>query len=284
VFAPGVVAHPLRPVLRWWLSRRLRRQCRDASCVTYVTRHTLQRRYPARADAFSTSCSDVELPASAFVDAPRLPAAKSGPHRLVMVGSLDQLYKAPDVLLDAVEICAGRGLDVQLTIVGDGRFRASLESSCRTRGLDCRVRFLGQLPSGTAIRDQLDKADLFVLPSRTEGLPRAMIEAMARGLPCLGSTAGGIPELLAPEDLVPPSDAQALAAKIREIVCDPARMACMSSRNLARAREYLHDALWSRRVEFYRRLRDQTQEWLGGQILRSQVDCPKRSWAASRAR
>lgn len=264
VFAPGVVDHPVRPLLRWWLTRRQRQQCWGASCVLYVTQHVLQQRYPARAEAFSVGCSDVELTAAAFVDAPRRPSARSGPHRLLMVGSLAQLYKAPDVLLDAIEICAGQGLDLQLAIVGDGRFRPGLEARCRRRGLDQRVRFLGQLPAGAAIREQLDQADLFVLPSKTEGLPRAIVEAMARGLPCIGSTVGGIPELLAAEDLVPAGDAQALAAKICEVVSNPLRMAEMSARNLARAQEFRKEALWGRRVEFYRQLRTQTEDWLAG--------------------
>ncbi|MBI3463693.1 MAG: glycosyltransferase [Planctomycetes bacterium] len=268
VFAPGVVSHPLRPLLRWWLSRRLRQQCLGASCVTYVTKQSLQRRYPARTDAFSTSCSDVELPPSAFVESPRRPVVRTGPHRLLMVGSLAQLYKAPDVLLDAVELCAAQGLDLQLTLIGDGRFRPGLEANCRERGLDARVRFLGQLPSGAAVREQMDRADLFVLPSRTEGLPRAMIEAMARGMPCIGSTVGGIPELLPPEDLVPPGNAVALAAKIQQVFADTSRMAQMSARNLAVASEYRQEALWGRRVEFYHELRARTENWLAARAAR----------------
>jgi glycosyltransferase involved in cell wall biosynthesis len=111
------------------------------------------------------------------------------------------------------------------------------------------------------VRAALDHADLFVLPSRTEGLPRAMIEAMARALPCIGSTVGGIPELLPPEDLVPPGDAAALARKIREVVCDPDRMARMSARNLEQARQYREDALSGRRIAFYQRVREVTEAW-----------------------
>ena len=124
------------------------------------------------------------------------------------------------------------------------------------------MRFLGQLSAGEAVRALLDAADLFLLPSRTEGLPRAMIEAMARALPCIGSTVGGIPELLAPEDMVPPGDAGALARKIREVVTDPERMCLMSARNLEVAREYRDDLLRERRTAFYRHVRTQTEQWL----------------------
>jgi glycosyltransferase involved in cell wall biosynthesis len=105
-------------------------------------------------------------------------------------------------------------------------------------------------------------ADLFVLPSRTEGLPRAMLEAMARALPCIGSTAGGIPELLPAEDMVPPGDALSLALKIRSVLTDPVRLMSMSSRNLEKAKGYHEGILRERRNAFYNSVLDVTREWL----------------------
>ena len=124
------------------------------------------------------------------------------------------------------------------------------------------MTFLGQLPAGAAIRAQLDQADLFVLPSYQEGLPRAMIEAMARALPCIGSNVGGIPELLSAENMVLPGDVTALANKIREVVTDPQRMEQMSIRNLEKAKEYREDILHARRVAFYHQVREKTEAWL----------------------
>ena len=103
-----------------------------------------------------------------------------------------------------------RGLDVRLTLIGDGKFREPLESLAGELHVAERVTWLGQLPAGEAIRRELDEADLFVLPSRTEGLPRAVVEAMARGLPCIASRVGGIPELLADENLIAAGDVAAL--------------------------------------------------------------------------
>ena len=262
VFAPGAVRHPLRPFFRWWFSRRLRQQCAHASAVAYVTERALQRRYPPAPDAFTTHYSSIELPDAAFVAAPRRAETQKTRFTLVFVGSLAQLYKAPDVLIEATARCSQDGLDVQLVVVGDGRHRPELEAQAAALGLGGRARFLGHLPAGDAVRAQLDGADLFVLPSRQEGLPRAMIEAMARALPCVGSTVGGIPELLPPEDLVPPGDAGALAHKIRDVLSDPERMARMSARNLEKAREYCEDVLRARRIAFYTYVRERTQAWL----------------------
>lgn len=263
VFAPGAIRHPLRPFFRWRSTRQLRRHCAGACASAYVTENALQRRYPPGPGAFATHYSSVELPDAAFVSAPRPLRLERRTFTLIIVGTLAQLYKAPDVLIDAVAICVREGLDLKLVLVGDGRYRAELEARAAALGLGQRVCFRGQLPAGDGVRAQLDQADLFVLPSRQEGLPKAMIEAMARALPCIGSTAGGIPELLPPEDMVPPGDVVALARKIREVATDPERMARMSARNLEKAKEYREEVLRERRTAFYRYLRERTEAWLG---------------------
>jgi glycosyltransferase involved in cell wall biosynthesis len=263
VFARGAVRHPLRPFFRWWFSRNLRLHCREAFAAAYVTAHALQRRYPPGAGAHAIHCSDVELPPAAIAERPRQASAANGrPRTLVMVGTLAQLYKAPDVLVDAVARCVQGKLNLRLAFVGDGKHRKELEARAAAEGLNGRVDFLGQLAAGEAVRAVLDRADLFVLPSRQEGLPRALVEAMARGLPCIGSTVGGIPELLAAEDLVPPNDVEALAGKIREVVSDPQRMASTSARNLEMARQYRQEVLDKRRSDFYRYVKNKTAEWL----------------------
>ena len=261
VFAPGAVRHPLRPFFRWWFPRRMRRQCAGASATGYVTERALQRRYPPAAGAFTTYYSDVELSEGTFVETPRVPR-RDGPFTMITVGSLAQMYKAPDVQIDALAQLVKEGLDIRLVLVGDGKHRPELEARAAALGMADRVAFRGQLTAGAVVRDALDAADLFLLPSRTEGMPRALIEAMARGLPAIGSTMGGIPELLPPEDIVPPGDVAALAGKIRAVITDPERRARMSARNLAHARGYGEDELRARRTSFYRALREATEAWL----------------------
>ncbi len=259
-FSPGAVRHPLRPVFRRIFSGLVRRQCAHACAVAYVTEHALQRRYPPGPHAYRTHYSSIELRRENFVAAPR-PARAEGPFRLVTVGSLAQMYKGPDVLIRAVAENVRRGWDLRLTLVGDGRHRQELHLLAASLGLAGRVVFRGQLPAGDAVRAELDHADLFVLPSRTEGLPRAVIEAMARGLPCIGSTVGGFPELLPAEDLARPDDVPGLAAKIGDVLGDPARRQRMSKRNLDRAKDYREDILSLRRRAFYESLRNQTEQW-----------------------
>lgn len=260
-FAPGASHHPLRTLFRFTATHRLRRLCRDARASLYVTSAALQRRYPPAPGAPSFAASDVELADEAFVAAPRAADAPCGPpFRVVHVGTLAALYKAPDLLIRAVARCAAGGLDVRLAILGDGRHRAELAALAAEIGLGARVEFLGHLPSGEAVRRELDRAHLFVLPSHQEGMPRAMIEAMARGLPCLGTRVGGIPELLDGPALVDADD-EALAERIATVARDAALRAELSCRNLERARAFQERVLQPVRERFHRELSALTSAW-----------------------
>jgi glycosyltransferase involved in cell wall biosynthesis len=260
MFTAGSIRHPLRPLLRWGIPRELRRQCAGAAGALYVTESALQARYPCR--QLSVRASDVMLPESLLAPHPRPRRAGSEPVTVILVGSLNQLYKAPDVLIDAMGRCVRAGVPLRLIVVGDGQWRPALEARAAAAGLAGRARFLGALASRADVVAQLDRADLFVLPSRQEGLPRAMVEAMARALPCIGSAVGGIPELLAAEDLVPPGDAPALARKLAEVAGDPDRLVRMSARNLEKAKEYRGAVTRAGRLEFYRHIAGRTGDWL----------------------
>ena len=269
VFAPEALRHPLRPLLRAWFTARLRSQCRTAVAVAYVTERALQSRYPAAPGAVTAAYSSIQLDDTAFVDRPRAAASPKVQVRLVSVGSLEMPYKGIDTLIEALPMLVRAGLEAHLVHLGDGRCRPDLERLVRQRRLGGRVAFAGAVPPGAAVRLFLDDADLFVLPSRTEGLPRALIEAMARALPAVGTNVGGTPELLDQAHLVPPDDPVALAYAITALVADPAAFAAASKRNLARARSYAAETLARRRTDFYRALRvitqpEQVKEVVGG--------------------
>lgn len=259
LYAPGSVKSVFRPLLRAFYPPRMRRECAAAATAAYVTESTLQRSYPPTHAVFQTHYSSIELDDAAFVEQPHRYESMPKPARLVFVGTLAQLYKAPDTLLAAFAQCVQRGADLTLTIIGDGKHRGELEELARRLEIATRVRFAGQLAGFSAIKAELDQADLFVLASHQEGLPRATIEAMARGLPCIGSTVGGTPELLPADEMVAPGDVDALANAIESVIRDPSRMTRMAERNLRKAREYNQVELRKRRAAHYAALRQATE-------------------------
>ncbi len=209
-------------------------------------------------DVYSTYYSSIELDSSEMAEGVHK-AKMRGPYRVVAVGSLAQLYKGTDVLIDAVAACVHSGMELTAVIVGDGKYRSYLEAQAERVGMGNRIEFLGHLSAGAAVRNVMDSADLFVQPSRTEGLPRALIEAMARGLPCIGSDVGGIPELLRPSELVPAGDSVKLASKMREVLQDRPRSEAIAEENLSRAADFRASVLADRRRQFYQHIRDRTE-------------------------
>lgn len=260
LFSRGATKHRLRPLFQRYFDWKLRQQCREAIATSYVTQFALQRRYPPHPQRFTTDYSDVELPPGAWREAPREFREGEG-LRLLTVGALDQMYKGVDLLVEAVARCTERGCQLHLTVVGDGQHLPSLRRMAEQRGIGDRVEFLGSLAAGAAVRERLDHADLFVLASRQEGLPRALIEAMARALPCIGTTVGGIPELLDPDDLVPPNDPESLAQSMMAVAGDATRLNSMSKRNLQRTACYEDSELRRRRNEFFRAVHAATWQW-----------------------
>jgi glycosyltransferase involved in cell wall biosynthesis len=259
VLAPGAMQHPLRPIFRQILPRQLRADCKRAEAVLYVTKEALQKRYPC--PNYSVGVSDVVLPCHAVLETPRIYNDRQTQFELVMIGALEQLYKGPHIAIAAIALCTQKGLDLSLRIIGDGKHRPELEQQAANLGIRERVEFLGKLPAGDRIFAELDRADLFLMPSFQEGLPRAMVEAMARAKPCVATSVGGIPELLPPEDLVMPGDAVALADKIQAVVTHPERMSQMSARNLRTAQDYTEEKLRQQRNAFYQYIKEQTILW-----------------------
>jgi glycosyltransferase involved in cell wall biosynthesis len=236
----GRTGRLLAPFAGW----QMRRVVSGASAALYVTQSTLQRRYPTARRVPVTGVSTVRIDETAFVDKGR--RWRPGPPRIVTVGSQEVRYKGHDVLLHAIQRLHSAGAPVTAVIVGDGRLHGDLVDLAVNLGIRECVTFTGAIHDRAELMAQLDQATLFVLPSRTEGLPRALIEAMARALPAVASDVGGISELLEAEFLVPVEDPAALADRISALGSDPARWEAQSKRNLEVSRAYHAAALDAR--------------------------------------
>jgi glycosyltransferase involved in cell wall biosynthesis len=144
--------------------------------------------------------------------------------RLLCVASLEP-KKGQCYLLEAVSLLREQGMSLHVVLAGDGPESASLEQRARELGID-RIEFLGPRTS-EQIAAELQRADVFVLPSvpdasgRMEGIPVALMEAMASGVPVVSTQLSGIPELVSGAGvLVEPKDARALASAIAAVIDD----------------------------------------------------------------
>lgn len=249
--SPEAMHHPLRAVARSVFSNCLRYIAGRSAGVMYVTSEHLQRKYPAKSGR-SFGTSDVFIPEDAFLTEPRLfldfqPANA----KLVYVAMMSQAYKAHDDLLTAFAEVRQQWPNIQLTLVGDGQLRPSLEKLAADLGIHDNITFTGKVAHGPQLTEVLDSSDLFVMPSRAEGLPRVIVEAMARGLPAVSTDVGGISELIPPDYLVRPNDAHEFAQKIKTTLSDRSELALMSQANLKTASQFTPEIVNSKISAFY---------------------------------
>lgn len=249
VFTVGAVEHPLRIPLRRLATVGQQQLSRDAAAVLYVTKRVLQAKYPTRGRAYSAS--DVSLDDSDFDASPSHRPRRGEPFTVVTVASLDQPYKGTAVLLEAVARLRRQEAAQRLQIVGAGRLLPALQQQAQALGIGSVVDFLGQLDRD-GVRRILKSADLFVLPSLTEGLPRALLEAMAQGLAAVATDVGGIPELLPPDCLVPRGDPARLADVIAGFMASDRWRATAGERNRYVATAYHERHQTAIRQEFLR--------------------------------
>jgi glycosyltransferase involved in cell wall biosynthesis len=187
------------------------------------------------------------------------------PASIPLIGSIGCLAPRKDygTLIAALAKLADRGRDFRFVLAGDGPDRPELEAESRAAGLGSRLTFLGE-------RDDVDRLlpalDVFTLSSREEGIPNALLEAMAAARACVVTRVGGNAEVL--EDgrtgwLVPPQDPEALAAALESALSDPGEArarGCAAREAMIRDRSI---AVMVRRHEaFYRR----TLGWESGGV------------------
>ena len=195
---------------------------------------------PWAADKTSVIRCGVNL--SAFT--PRPPREDGRPFTISCIAGLRE-KKGQIYLVDAVDVLRREGIDVRCLLIGDGEMRPAIEAHVAERGLGDRVILMGRC-SREQVSETLKASDAMVLPSVTtdagdmEGIPVALMEALASEVPVVASSLSGIPELVVDGStglLVPERDAQAIAAAIRRIKDDPQEAARMASAGRVRVIE-----------------------------------------------
>ena len=229
---------------------KMKRQVLSSPYTLYVTDEFLQRRYPTKGK--TTNVSDVEIShiyeESYNIRDERIKNTDS--YKIGMIGSLKNHIKGWDVALKAMSILHDKGIDFELQILGDGDTEP-WATIAEKLGVKSKVKFCGVLPGGEPVLRWLDQIDIYIQPSYQEGLPRAVIEAMSRGCPVVGSRAGGIPELIDVNCIHRTGDYMALASNIEKIVSNKQYYLKLVRQNLEKAEQYKKSILDQERSQFW---------------------------------
>jgi glycosyltransferase involved in cell wall biosynthesis len=221
------------PRAAWWLDRVTARWCQRIVAVSEHTADVIVRVEGIAREKIVVIPNGVDLHRFAPRDS-RVARAQwgigEGTFVVASIGRLSQ-EKGHRYLLQALAAARAQMPSIACLIAGDGPLRRTLETQVRTLGLERVCRFLGDVPE---IETVFAAADVAVLPSVFEGMPNAVLEAMAMGCPVIATAVGGSRELVRHGEtglLVPPADHTALACALAQIASSVARRNRMRARS-----------------------------------------------------
>lgn len=235
-----------------WYAAKQRSVVKASPYVIYVTEAFLQRRYPTAGKQVAISNVQLRETDSRVLET-RLELLSSRalpgkPFRLITVADVSVPYKGQADVIRALPHLNRAGLNCEYHLVGGGD-QSRLRNLAQREGVDRQTIFHGP-KKHAAVFHLLDEMDVYVQPSRQEGLPRAVIEAMSRALPIVGADTGGIPELIHRDRVYTPGKVHSLTAVLQQALAIE-RMQEDAESNFHRANDFMERKLSERRREFF---------------------------------
>ena len=229
---------------------------KNAPYVVYVTNEFLQKKYPTNGK--SIGCSNVELvEMSDEVLQKRIERIKSYSSKnkftIGTAAGLDVLFKGQEYIIRALGELKRKGITCfEYNLVGGGT-GARLLKIAEECDVEEQFHIIGQIPHNK-IFEWLDGIDIYAQPSRQEGLPRAMIEAMSRALPCIGAKTAGIPELIEDKYVFTNSKTEIneICRILLDLIEDYNEIETTAIRNFEEAKKYQREILIERRTAFFK--------------------------------
>lgn len=231
--------------------------CNDAIGVACVTKEYLQRHYyPINPKSLTSYYSSIELTPDFLYKSRQFPEKKQ--YSIIHVANQVNFNsrKGHNELIEALKIVREHGIDVKIIFVGEDYNNgfSKLTEFAKQYGVEESVIFTGFV-NRKRLRELMIDSDLAVLPTKAEGLPRVVIEALAMGLPCITTPVSGNPELVDKDFLIEYSDVKDFASCIAKLLSDKKLYESVSETNFNRSKEYTTDVLNPRRTEFYNKLK-----------------------------
>lgn len=231
---------------------KLRHQLSESKYALYVTERFLQQRYPC--SGLTEYASNVCIqPDSDSVLTNRIKRienlSESSPINIVTTASVKVRYKGQEYVIRAIgKLCNEFGYNYHYYLIGGGD-QQYLKNVARQANVEDRVHFMGRLSHDDVI-SALDNMDIYIQPSKQEGLPRAMIEGMSRALPAIGTRVAGIPELVDDKYLVRKANVEDIV-DVLAIFLDKECMKKQAYVNYVKSMEYTLEKLDARRYAFF---------------------------------
>ncbi len=245
--------------LLWRLMDYLQRHlCYKAYGVSCVTQYYMQRRYyTKKEDGFSSHYSTLALYPS-FYTAPRKFPSHKNSFSIIHIANpvVTKGRKGHEQMILMLESVVEKNINANVIFIGGGTEKEinKLKQFANECGVGDRVTFTGYL-SKDEIRKLLLESDLYVMPTKAEGLPRVVIEAMSVGLPCISSKVSGLPELLDNHYLTDYNDVDTMANLVKELLSQPRIYENVSRDNFEKSKAYEASILETRRDRFYANLK-----------------------------
>lgn len=239
---------------------KMKKAVKNSTATIYVTKEFLQKRYPTKAQV-KANASNVIL---TEIEDDALPkrlqkienTSKNDIIKIGIIGNISVKYKGYDVLLKSLANLPDKFRNrIQLEIVGGGN-PSYLQQLISQFQLEKQTHIKGKLKAGREIFDFLDSLDLYIHPSKQEGLPRVVIEAMSRACPILASSVAGTPELLKNNFLHTPGDDKTLTKQMQMIFDNHDQQKEMANQNFSKSKAYLFSTLEKRRELFFEKVRN----------------------------
>ena len=228
---------------------KMKKIIQRAPYVFYVTQKFLQQRYPTTGKTIGCSNVDIEIANDEILNQKKEFLTKvTNEINLMTSAAVNVRYKGQQYVIQAMSRLIKEGYNFHYYLAGGGD-NSYLRNLATNLGIEKNVHFLGQI-SRKEIFQYLEKTHCYIQPSKQEGLPRALIEAMSRACPALGSTTAGIPELLPRECLFRANDVNKICHLLKSL--NTKKYLELSRINFEKAKLYDRNILNKRRDNFFR--------------------------------
>lgn len=216
----------------------------------YVTQSYLQEEYPTKGKAIGISNVDLKEVNDGVLKQRLKKIEQTDCKHLLFctIAAVDVKFKGQEYMIKAIKELKKHGYTIKYILIGGGN-QNRLKKIARSCDVEKDVIFTGAIEH-SQIFELLDKADVYIQPSLQEGLPRAMIEALSRGLPAIGFRTAGIPELISDKYVCKRKSVRDICKCIMEL--DIAAMKQAAIQNHEKSKEFLFETLNKRREMFIR--------------------------------